>query len=175
MSAKGRRMRAWITNIALLLVLAVLAVFATKAGAEWVGVRKERTDLLAEQKKLEDDNALMHPLHDDVMGSDGVGKFVKICNPGEDPAEITWVHAVYPSGDHVAAFDSAQCTGWKNQSIEGGKSAQLALNSAQPGCNWNGQVVFYAMTYVIHRPTVDAQATVAGPWIFQGDCFTLPR
>jgi hypothetical protein len=168
-------MRRWATNVALLVGVVVLAIFTTKAGFAWMQIRKQRTDLQAEQARLADENARMRPLHEDVLGAEGAGKFFKVCNPGEDPAEIDWVYAAYPSGDHMATFDSGQCKDWRKLTIEGGKAAALSLNSAQTGCNWNGQVVFYAIQYTIHRAQTDDTAMVAGPWLFREDCFTLPR
>jgi hypothetical protein len=174
MSARGRRVRAWITNIALLIVLAVLAVFATKAGAA-VGRHPQAAGRPAgEQKTLEDRTPSCVPLHDDVMGQEGAGKFFKICNPGEDrprsPGYTRYYRRAITSPPSTAPSARAGRTR-PSRAARRAAGAQLA----QAGCNWNGQVVFYAMSYVIHRPTVDASATVAGPWIFQGDCFTLPR
>ena len=175
MSDSGRRLRRWITNLALLVGVVVLAVFTPKSGYGWMQVRQQRDQLVAEQAKLADENGKMRPLHADVMGAEGSGKFFKVCNPGEDPAEIQWVYAAYPSGDHMATFDSAKCEDWRRLTIDGGKTAVLSLNSAQAGCNWNGQVVFYAISYVVHRAETDDSAMVAGPWLLRDDCFTLPR
>ena len=174
MSDSGRRTRRWITNVALLLGVVVFAVFTTKAGFAWAQMKKHLAGLQAEKETLAAQNETLRPLHVDVRGPDGTGKFVKLCNASQDPVEVDWVYASYPSGDHMAVFDSRKCTDWQKINVEGGKSAQLSLNSAQPGCNWNGQVVFYSMSFVRHRPDRDDAETVGGPWLnFDQDCFTF--
>src|ERR1051326_4391082 len=100
MSDSGRRLRRWITNLALLLGVVVLAVFATKAGFAWTKVKQHRADLEAEKDTLSSQNELLRPLHTDVRGPDGTGKFFKVCNASQDPVEVDWVYASYPSGDH---------------------------------------------------------------------------
>ncbi len=167
MSSRGRRLRRLVTNLALLGGTAVLSVFTARAGLAWYGTRADLAHLSDEERQLSIANDKVRPLHQDMQI-----KGMRICNQSEYPVQVLWVHADYPSGEHMTSFDSGRCPDWKPFVVEAGKSEQLHLSSAQAECNWQGQVVFYAM--VVTQPDVGQTRYMAGPWLgFPQDCFTL--
>ncbi len=167
MSQRGRRLRRMLTNLALLGGTTVLGVFTARAGLAWYGTRGELARLHGEEAHLTLANNHLRQLHQDTQL-----KGLRLCNTSEYPVQVLWVHAAYPSGEHMTSFDSARCQDWKPIVVEGGKSEQLHLSSPQADCNWQGQVVFYSMVFV--QPDVGQTRYMAGPWLgFAQDCFTV--
>jgi hypothetical protein len=167
MSDRGRRLRRTLTNVALLGGTAVLGWFSTKAGLAWWKTGQEVEALHAEQVQLTRQNDEIRQLN-----SDSEVKGFSICNKSASPVVVRWAYAAFPSGDHMASFDSSRCPDWQPIVVEDGKSTLLQLNSPNAECHWQGEVVFFAMQY--DQPDLGLTQTVSGPWLgFEQDCFTV--
>ncbi|HEX6737762.1 MAG TPA: hypothetical protein VF310_05815 [Vicinamibacteria bacterium] len=71
----------------------------------------------------------------------------QICNRTADTITVNWLAAAYTEGDQIKMFDSAHCKDWKPVVLPIGENKFINLSSAQEGCNWNGNVMYFAIAY----------------------------
>jgi hypothetical protein len=168
--SRRRRLRRLITNTAIVIGTTALAGFAFAQGRDWVAARNQLAAMEQELVERRDENDEHRQLHAALQP-----KAFKVCNQRTDPVRIDWVYAAYPEGGELVTFDSSLCADWTSPEIGDGKTQVLLLNSAQPGCNWSGKVVFYAMSFTRADGTY---LNVAGPWGVgfdrSPDCFVIP-
>jgi hypothetical protein len=166
--SKKRRFRHLISNTAIIVGTGALGALAVAEGREWSGKRDLLASMETEQLQRKEQNDDIRQLHGALQP-----KAFKICNNRPDPVRIDWVYATYPDEGKMVTFDSALCSDWKAPEIGDGKTQLLTLNSAQPGCNWPGRVVFFAMSFT---RADGSYLNVAGPWgegFENPDCFVM--
>lgn len=97
----------------------------------------------------------------------------QVCNRTADPVTVQSLVSVYHDGKAIKIFDSGKCADWRPQLLAPGDAKLFTLNSQDP-CNWNGDVVYYAMTYT--RESEEALSTISFAGHFKGyerDCHTI--
>jgi hypothetical protein len=100
-------------------------------------------------------------------------KKFQVCNRTADVVTVQTLAAVYHDGKTIKVFDSGMCADWRPQVLVSGDARMFTLNSQDP-CNWNGDVVYYAMTYT--RESEEALSTINFAGHFKGyerDCHTI--
>jgi hypothetical protein len=100
-------------------------------------------------------------------------KKFQVCNRTADVVTVQTLAAVYHDGKTIKLFDSGMCADWRPQVLVSGDARMFTLNSQDP-CNWNGDVVYYAMTYT--RESDEALSTINFVGHFTGyerDCHTI--
>lgn len=164
--SRRRRIRRLVTNTALTVGTLALAFLVFKEGRAWAQARDTIALREGEQAAWKEQNEENRPLHQALQPV-----AFKVCNNRTTPVRIDWVYAAYPEDGKMVVFDSALCTDWVGRTVGDGKTDLITLNSAQPGCNWSGKVVFYAMSFT---NADGSYLNVAGPFRFEGsDCFSI--
>jgi hypothetical protein len=167
--SRKRRLRRLITNTAILIGTGALGALAVAEGREWSGKRDLLDSQGSQQARWTRENDQHRQIHAGLQP-----RRFKVCNSRTGPVRIDWLYAAYPEGDKMASFDSARCADWPAPVVGDGKTEFMRLNSAQPGCNWSGDVVFYATSVTLPDGRV---LNVGGTWGDKGfkdpDCFTL--
>jgi hypothetical protein len=131
-----------------------------------------RHALLAQQAELQTlggRNAVLAPAFEVLQNR----KF-QVCNKSPDPLNIAWISAAYADGAQVKLFDSARCPAWRDQEVAAGENKNLLLSSTDEGCNWNGNVIYYAIRF--SKETADASVPYSMVGLYHGfdrDCFTV--
>jgi hypothetical protein len=98
----------------------------------------------------------------------------QLCNKSPYPLNLAWVSAAYSDGQHLKLFDSARCASWPQEEIGAGENKNLLLSSTEEGCNWNGNVIYYAMRFSKETDEASLPFSVAGIYRgFDRDCFTV--
>ena len=71
-------------------------------------------------------------------------------------------------------FDSDRCREWQPLVLAAGDAKMVLLRTAQAGCNWNGDVFYYAMKYTQESEEKINSYHVVGPYQgFDRDCYTF--
>jgi hypothetical protein len=168
--SRRRKLRRLITNTAIVVGTTALASFAFAQGRDWAAARDKVATMERDMAQRSEQNDDYRQLHTGLLP-----KAFKVCNQRTDPVRLDWVYAAYPENGELVVFDSALCNDWTSPEIGDGKTQVLLLNSAQPGCNWSGKVVFYAMSFT---RADGSYLNVAGPWGVgfdrSPDCFVIP-
>jgi hypothetical protein len=160
------------TVIAFLITVPIF-IFTVRTGQNWYQVKKKDETMKAETQALVKRNLVLAQAHDILQNS----KF-QVCNKtADEQITVSWIAAVYHDGQKLRSFDSGRCPGWHPRVLVPGDSAMLTFSSQQPGCNWGGPVMFYAIHFVRQSPdpdTPDREYSMTGRWQgFDRDCFTV--
>ena len=98
----------------------------------------------------------------------------QICNKSPHPLNIAWVSAAYSDGRQLKLFDSARCESWRDLEVASGENRSLLLSSTDESCNWNGNVIYYAIRF--SKETEDSSLPYSMAGVYRGfdrDCFTV--
>jgi hypothetical protein len=153
-----------------LLVAVPLMVLSVRLGLQWrasgarlAALEREAASVVARAAVL-DRAAQALRTHD-----------FQVCNRSADTLSLPWVAAVHHDGQSLRVFDSASCQGFRSPLILAGESRALVFSSTQEGCNWNGEVLFYAMNAVRESDTGSASYNLIGAWgrDFDPKCFNV--
>ena len=101
-------------------------------------------------------------------------KKFQVCNRTADVVTVQHLAAVYHDGKAIKLFDSEKCADWRSQVLVSGDARVFTLSS-DGACNWNGDVVYYAMTYT--RESEEQLSTTHFVGHFKGydrDCHNIP-
>ena len=155
-----------IVAVALLPPAALLALFLFR---NWNATRQALAHGQQELQTLGARNAVLAQAYEVLQNR----KF-QICNKSPHPLSVAWVSAAYNDGHQMKLFDSARCPGWQAQEIAAGENKNLLLSSTEEGCNWNGNVIYYAMRFSKETDEASLPFSVAGLYRgFDRDCFTV--
>jgi hypothetical protein len=155
------------TVIAGLLLAPVIYLTARLYGS-WSTRRAELNRQSAEFQRLSTRNAELARAYDVLLNR----KF-QVCNKSAYPVSVQWLSAAYSDGKQLKVFDSARC-GWSDLEVAPGENKNLILSSSQEGCNWNGNVMYYAMRFSKETDEASVAYNVAMPYRgFDRDCFTV--
>lgn len=135
----------------------------------WAQGKKTDSNFQAEMAALNASNAKLSNVYDAVQL-----KTYQVCNKSSDQITVEWVSAAYHDGRTVKVFDSDRCQEWKPLVLAAGDNKNVLLRSSQPGCNWDGRVMYYAMRYVQENEADEKYKifTVVGPYQnFDRDCY----
>ena len=169
MGGTRARRRFPLSTLVALVLLPTVALLAFTLFRKW---NATRLGLAAQQQELQTltgRNAVLAKAYDVLQNR----KF-QICNKSPYPLSVAWVSAAYSDGRHLKLFDSARCPGWQRQEIAAGENKSLLLSSTEEGCNWNGNVIYYAMRFSKETDEASLPFSVAGLYRgFDRDCFTV--
>jgi hypothetical protein len=136
---------------------------------KWSGVRKRMATFDTEVAARNKRNAELKKVFD----ATGLKRF-EACNKGADQITINWVTAAYHDGKNIKIFDSDRCREWQPIVLAAGDNKMVLLRTAQAGCNWNGDVFYYAMKYTQESEEKINSYHVVGPYQgFDRDCYTF--
>jgi hypothetical protein len=138
---------------------------------KWAAQRATEAKLDAEMAALNKSNTVMGNLYDAVTL-----KKYQVCNKSADQITLNWVVAVYHDNKSMRVFDSDRCQEWKPLVLASGDNKNVLLRTGQPGCNWDGSVIYYAMRYTQENEEEDKFRifTVVGPYQgFERDCYNF--
>lgn len=155
-----------VVAIALLPLAALLATFLFR---KWNVTRQSLLQGQLELQTLRERNAQLARAYDVLQNR----KF-QICNKSPHPLSVAWVSAAYSDGQQMKLFDSARCKSWQAPDVAAGENKTLLLSSTEEGCNWNGNVIYYAMRFSKETDDASLPFSVAGLYRgFDRDCFTV--
>jgi hypothetical protein len=101
-------------------------------------------------------------------------KRFEACNKAASQITINWLTVAYHDGKSVKIFDSDKCREWQPLVLAPGDSKAVVLRSSQAGCNWGGEVFYYAMKYTEESEEKYNSYHVVGPYQgFDRDCYTF--
>ena len=136
---------------------------------KWNVTRKGLLAQQAELQTLSSRNAVLAPAFDVLQNR----KF-QVCNKSPDPLNIAWVSVAFNDGKQLKVFDSSRCSGWQAQEVAAGENKNLLLSSTQEGCNWNGNVIYYAIRFSKETEETSLPYSMVGLYRgFDRDCFTV--
>jgi hypothetical protein len=102
---------------------------------------------------------------------------LSVCNRTPDAVNVQWVGAAYNDGRKIWVFDSQRCSDWKESVIASGGNKLLNLSSGEPGCNWNGNVMYFAMKYTRESEEESSAFDFVGVFnvgeSFDRDCYNV--
>lgn len=169
MPGKRPRGRFPMSTLVVLALLVPVAMLATMLFRRWNTTRRALQSQQEELQRLSVRNATLSKAYDVLQNR----KF-QICNKSPDPLNVVWVSAAYSDGQHLKLFDSGRCRSWQDQEIAAGENKNLLLSSTEEGCNWNGNVIYYAMRFSKETEEASLPFSVAGVYRgFDRDCFTV--
>lgn len=159
------------STIITFLVAAPIAYWTFTSYQKWAGVRNDIATSDQRLAGLRKRNAELAVVFDAVQ----LRKY-EVCNKSADQYTVTWVGAAYHDGQAVKVFDSDRCLDFKPLVLAAGDNKSVLLSSSQPGCNWNGSVMYYAMRYRQENEEEDIYRiyNMVGPYQgFDRDCYTF--
>lgn len=153
-----------------LLVALPLLVFATRLGLRWRASSVRLVELERETAAVVARAAVLKRAAETLRTYD-----FQVCNRSGDVLTLPWVAAVHHDGQSLRLFDSSRCQGFRSPPVHAGESRALLFSSTQEGCNWGGQVLFYAMNAVRESDAGSASYNLIGPWgrDFDPKCFNV--
>ena len=157
----------WGTWVALALLIPV-CVMTFNLYRSWNGLKAQFAKVVAEHNDRMARNGVLGKVFDNLQN-----KSFQVCNKTADTVTVNWLAAAYQDGKTMKYFDSSVCRDWKPPVLVGGDARMLTLNS-EANCNWNGDVVYYAMQYT--RESEDAVNTINFVGHFKGydrDCHNI--
>lgn len=166
-----RKLPVPVSTIVAFLIAVPVAYMAFNSYRKWAAGREKDAALDTEMDALRKRNAELETVYDAVQL-----KSYQICNKSADLITVLWLAAAFHDGKTVRVFDSDRCQDWKPLYVEPGGNKNVLLRSSQPGCNWDGKVMYYAMRYTAEQEEQDKYQliNVAGPYQgFDRDCFTI--
>lgn len=150
-------------------LLPLAALLATSLFRKWDVTRQSLLQGQQELQTLRERNAQLARAYDVLQNR----KF-QICNKSPHPLSVAWVSAAYSDGQQMKLFDSGRCRSWQAPDIAAGENKTLVLSSTEEGCNWNGNVIYYAMRFSKETDDASLPFSVAGLYRgFDRDCFTV--
>jgi hypothetical protein len=153
----------------MLALLVPAGIMTLNCGRNWnVTAIKER-QLSEEMARLSTRNAQLAPFYDVLQN-----RKYQICNRTADTVTINWLAATYNESDQVKLFESSRCSAWKPVVLAQGESRFLTLSSVQEGCNWNGNVMYFAIAYT--RESTEQTTFYEDVEVFRGfdrDCHNI--
>lgn len=167
MARRGPRLTksTWIV-LALLLPVGYLTANLFR---KWYGTQQGLRQTRAEYEALSGRNAALARAYEVLQNR----KF-QICNKSPHPLRVDWVAAAYGEGRQLKVFDSSRCSGWPDLEIASGENKSLLLSSSEEGCNWSGNVLYYAMRFSKETDEASVPFSLAGIYRgFDRDCFTV--
>jgi len=135
----------------------------------WSALNGRKSGLMAEHKARVERNAELGKVFENLQN-----KPFQVCNKTADTVTLNWLAVAYQDGKVIKLFDSSRCRDWKPPVLVPGDARLPTLNSDQEGCNWGGEVVYYAMQYT--RESEDAVNTINFVGHFKGydrDCHNV--
>ena len=163
---RGRFPLSTVVALAVLPVAALLTLFLFRT---WNATRLDLARQQQELQRLASRNAVLAQAYEVVQNR----KF-QICNKSPYPLAVAWVSAAYSDGQELKLFDSSRCPAWQGQDVAAGENKNLLLSSTEEGCNWNGDVIYYAMRFSKETDEAALPFSVAGLYRgFDRDCFTV--
>jgi hypothetical protein len=169
MAPSASRRRFPLSTLITLALVPLVGLLAFNLFRKWNTTRKALQARQTEMQTLTGRNAVLAPAFDVLQNR----KF-QVCNKSAYPLVVSWVSAAYADGSQLKLFDSARCSAWQDQEVAAGENKNLLLSSTEEGCNWNGNVIYYAIRF--SRETEDASVpySLAGNYRgFDRDCFTV--
>ena len=153
-----------------LLVAVPLFVFTVRLGLSWRASTTRLDELARESASVQARAAVLKRAAETLRTYD-----FQVCNRSADVLTLPWVAAVHHDGQSLRLFDSSRCQGFRAQPIYAGESRALLFSSTQEGCNWSGQVLFYAMNAVRESDMGSASYNLIGAWgrDFDPKCFNV--
>jgi hypothetical protein len=167
--ATGSKRRFPVSTLVVLALLPLVALLTLSLFRKWNTTRKGLQAQQAELQTLTARNAVLAPAFDVLQNR----KF-QICNKSPHPLNIAWVSAAFSDGRQLRVFDSSRCAGWKDVEVAAGENRNLLLSSTDEGCNWNGNVIYYAIRF--SKETEDSSLPYSMVGLYRGfdrDCFTV--
>ena len=158
----------WGTWVALAVLIPV-CVMTFNLYRSWAGLSAQRTKLMDEHKTRVERNAALEKVFENLQN-----KPFQVCNKTADTVTLNWLAVAYQDSKGIRYFDSSVCRDWKAPVLVSGDARFPTLNSDQDGCNWGGDVVYYAMQYT--RESEDAVNTINFVGHFKGydrDCHNI--
>jgi hypothetical protein len=169
MPASAPRRKFPLSTVLTLVLLPLVALLTYTLFQKWNATRLALAAQRQELETLGARNAELARAYDVLQNR----KF-QVCNKSPDPLVVSWVSAAYSDGRHLKHFDSTRCPGWQEQEIAPGENKNLLLSSTEEGCNWNGNVIYYAMRFSKETAEASLPFSVAGLYRgFDRDCFTV--
>jgi hypothetical protein len=170
MPARTPRRKFPVSTVLALVLLPLVGLLTYTLFNKWNATRLALAAQRQELETLTARNAVLARAYDVLQNR----KF-QVCNKSPYPLNVAWVSAAYSDGRHLRHFDSARCPGWQEQEIAAGENKNLLLSSTEEGCNWNGNVIYFAMRFSKETDEASLPFSVAGIYRgFDRDCFTVP-
>lgn len=164
----GKRKYGLSTWITLAVVLPIFWV-SFNGFRNWLAVRKRSASFDTEVSARNKRNAELKKVYDATQL-----KRFEACNKSAGQVTISWVTAAYHDGKTIKIFDSDRCREWQPLVLAPGDAKAVLLRSSQGGCNWNGDVFYYAMKYTEESEEKVNSYHVVGPYQgFDRDCYTF--
>jgi hypothetical protein len=158
----------WGTWVAMALLVPV-SVMTFNLYRSWSALNGTKSGQLAEHRARVERNAELSKVFENLQN-----KPFQVCNRTADTVTVNWLAVAYQDGRDIKYFDSSLCRDWKAPVLVPGDARLPTLNSDQEGCNWGGDVVYYAMQYT--RESEDAVNTINFVGHFKGydrDCHNI--
>lgn len=169
MPAPAPRRRFPVSTVVTLALLPLVGLLSYTLFQKWNATRLALAGQSAELETLGARNAVLGRAYDVLQN-----RRFQICNKSPYPLHVSWVSAAYSDGRHLRHFDSERCPGWQAQEIAAGENKNLLLSSTEEGCNWNGNVIYYAMRFSKETDEASLPFSVAGHYRgYDRDCFTV--
>jgi len=169
MPPTATRRRFPLSSLIALALVPLVGLLAFTLFRRWNTTRQALAAQQQEVQTLSSRNAVLAKAFDVLQNR----KF-QVCNKSPYPLQVAWVSAAYSDGHHLKQFDSARCPAWQPQEIASGENKSLLLSSTDEGCNWNGNVIYYAMRFSKETDEASLPFSVAGIYRgFDRDCFTV--
>jgi hypothetical protein len=153
----------------MLALLVPVGVMTLNCARSWnVSAVRERK-LAQEMGQLGTRNGQLAPFYDVLQN-----RKYQICNRTADTVTVSWLAATYNEGDQVKLFESSRCTAWKPIVLAPGENRFATLSSVQEGCNWNGNVMYFAIAYT--RESTEQTSFIEDVEVFRGfdrDCHNI--
>ena len=153
----------------MLALLVPTGVMTVNCARSWNVVAIRERKLAEEMARLTVRNDQLRPFYDVLQN-----RKYQICNRSADTVTVNWLAATYNEGDQIKLFDSAHCTAWKPIVLPQGETRFVTLSSVQEGCNWNGNVMYFAISYT--RESTEQSSTYEDVEVFRGfdrDCHNI--
>lgn len=135
-----------VSTIITLVVAMPVAYWAFSSFRKWQGVKAGIATIEQDLAKMQARNAELAVVYDNVQ----LKKF-ETTNKSPDQVTVNWVTAAYYGVDDpqrtIKVFNSDLCQDFKPAVLASGDNKSLLLRSSQPGCNWSGDVFYYALRY----------------------------
>ena len=131
-----------ITGWILVALLVPVGVMTLNCARSWNVTAVRERKLSEEMAQLGARNSQLAPFYDVLQN-----RKYQICNRTADTVTVNWLAATYNEADQVKLFDSSRCSGWKPVVLAQGETRFVTLSSVQEGCNWNGNVMYFAIAY----------------------------
>ena len=169
MAAPTSRRRFPTSTLITLALLPLVGLLTFSLFGKWNTTRQQLQGHQAELQTLTTRNAVLAPAFDVLQNR----KF-QVCNKSPDLLNIAWVSVAFNDGRQLKMFDSARCRSWQDQEVAAGENKNLLLSSTEEGCNWNGNVIYFAMRFSKETEESSLPYSVVGLYRgFDRDCYTV--